>query len=82
MTRKMSRDQDKQHRAVIYNKTQRWSECGSWRWRTEMRSGRGRGGMENRGRNRENVCVCGREKMERGCGWMRRMLYIMAEVQE
>lgn len=61
---------DKQHR-------ERESECGSRRWRTEMRSGRA--GMENRGPKKEKVCMWEWE-MERGRGWMRRMLYVMAEV--
>lgn len=43
-----------------------------------MRSGKGRGEMENKGKEIKTVHMCKRKSdVERGCGWTRRTLYIM-----
>lgn len=52
---------DKQEEAVTYNNPQSWSECGSGRWRTWMRSGKGGGEMENKGKEIK-CCICVRER--------------------
>lgn len=51
---------DKQEKAVTHNNPQ--SECGSGRWRTGMRSGKGRRETENKGKEiKQYICVRGRE---------------------
>lgn len=42
---------------------------------------RGVGEAEERGKKKEKI-LCVRERMERDCGWKRRILYIMAAVQK
>lgn len=83
LTKKMPSDQRqaKGSSNIQYNNPQSPSECGSGRWRTGMRSGKGRGEMENKGKELKQ-CICGRERererdVERGCGRTRRTLYIM-----
>lgn len=69
LTKKMPSDQRqaKGSSNIQYNNPQSPSECGSGRWRTGMRSGKGRGEMENKGKELKQ-CICGREREREGCG--------------